>query len=67
MNSVFKDIPIGGYFIDRYRRLAQKTSDRCARYEASKVYHRRRSELAIYVPRGIDDPYMGTFRKEIEE
>lgn len=61
----FGDLAHGQYFIDRYRRLAQKTSARCARYGAGPVYHWRSRELAIPVSAGGECPYMKThYRKE---
>ena len=57
MNEIFKNIPLGCYFIDHTRRMAQKTSARYARYGSGPSYLRRNMELAIPIPRSTTCPY----------
>lgn len=54
----FNQIAVGQYFIDRHRRLHQKTSKRCARSGSGRAYQRNQLELAIAVPNGITCPYL---------
>ena len=53
----FNQIAVGQYFIDRQRRLHQKTSKRCARAGSGPSYRRNQLELALAVPNGTNCPY----------
>lgn len=59
----FNQIAIGQYFIDRQRRLHQKTSKRCARSGSGPSYRRNQLELALAVPNGITCPYLSELWK----
>lgn len=58
MNTLFKHLPIGVHFVTRGRRLAQKTSERNARYGSGPAYRFRAMEMAVPVPAGTTCPYM---------
>lgn len=54
----FKNIPIGFYFLDKNKKLLQKTSQRCAKHGRMAAYRYNAHDFAIVVQGSIDDPYM---------
>lgn len=58
MNIEFKQVATYGHFITRTRRLAQKTSERTARFGRGPAYRFRSREMAVPVPIGLTCPYM---------